>query len=89
MLYQVLKVMKGRKYRLTFKGKSSIPRGIDLALAGLTVYYARRFNLTPVVQCFTDSVMIHATDHVYLEFNLGDPPTGVVWIDAVSLLESR
>jgi len=89
MLYQVLKVMKGRKYRLTFKGKSSSPKGIDLALVGQTVYYARRFNLTPVVQCFTDSVTIHATDRVYLEFNLGDPPTGVVWIDAVSLLESR
>jgi hypothetical protein len=89
MLYQVLKVMKGRKYRLTFEGKSSIPKGVDLALMGRAAYYARRFNLTPVVQCFTDSVTIHTTDHIYLEFNLGQPPTGVVWIDAVSLLESR
>jgi hypothetical protein len=92
LLYQVLKVAKGRKYHLTFKGKSSTPKTIGLSLVGAaegsTVYYARRFGLTPLVQSFADSVTVESTDHVYLEFQLGDPPTGVVWIDAVSLLES-
>jgi hypothetical protein len=93
LLYQVLKVAKGRKYHLAFKGKSSIAKDVELSLVGpaegSTVYYTRRFGLTPLVQSFADSVTVESTDHVYLEFQLGDPPTGVVWIDAVSLLESQ
>jgi hypothetical protein len=93
LLYQVLKLAKGQKYHFTFKGKSSVPKTIELSLVGpaegSTVYYTRRFGLTSLVQSFADSVTIETTDRAYLEFELGDAPIGVVWIDGVSVLESQ
>jgi hypothetical protein len=92
-LFQVLRFARGRTYRVTFKGKASVRKGIDLIVvqneAPFTVYHLRRFNLTTNVQSFTDSVSIGVTNHASLLFAMGGPPIGQVWIDAVSVLESQ
>jgi hypothetical protein len=90
-LWQWLSINSGRKYKITFKAKSSttktITLGIQQAASPYAIYLGKAHTLTTTVQTFTDSVTINTADQAKLEFFLGSS-TATVWIDEVSIIES-
>lgn len=91
-LWQWLSISPGRKYKITFKAKASSPKAVILTVqqgnSPFSVFMMNSHPLTTAIQTFTDTFSATTEDMAKVEFMLGTPGTGQVWIDSVSIIES-
>jgi hypothetical protein len=92
-LSQPLKIFANHKYKIRFTAKSSDIKHLVYFLqqsnSPYTIYLSGAVTLTNSPQIVSDSVLITSNDDVKFSFILGSTELVTVWIDDVSISESK
>jgi len=92
-LRQSIVVRRGMGYTVMFKARASKPANISAVIQSdhspYNIYNTGAAALTTQVQTFSATFVASGTDTTYLEFFLGNIGLAEVWIDAVSVVETR
>ena len=92
-LSQPLKIFANHKYKIRFTAKSSDIKHLVYFLqqsnSPYTIYLSGAVTLTNSPQIVSDSVLITSNDDIKFSFILGSTELVTVWIDDVSISESK